>query len=84
MRKYGTTGATKKIYVESKKEMKFRTGGRSPDIADAGFILLALCRERLGFTSVLNEEQKKKQPRAWSKLRARKNAFAHGQRAHLR
>jgi hypothetical protein len=47
-RKYGTTGAEKKIYAESKADMKLRTGN-SPDIADAGFIMLTLCRERLHF-----------------------------------
>lgn len=83
IRRYGTTGKPIKIYVESKRDMKLRTGGRSPDIADAGFILLALCRERLGFTSVLNEEQKKKSPKSWSKMRARRNAFSHSQRTNL-
>lgn len=38
--------------VESKKEMKKRTGGRSPDDGDAFLILLEVCRERLGFRAV--------------------------------
>ena len=50
-RKYGTTGAEKKIYVESKADMKLRTGGISPDIADAGFILLDLACNRLGLVA---------------------------------
>lgn len=72
-RKYGTTGAEKKIYAESKVDMKFRTK-KSPDIADAGFILLALCRERLGFGARYTAEQRKgnkSTPGAWRDLRAR-------------
>jgi len=34
-----------KIYVESKKDMKARFG-RSPDIADAAFLMLDVCRQR--------------------------------------
>lgn len=83
MRKYGTTGKPIKIYVESKKDMKFRTGGKSPDIADAGFILLALCRERLGFNVMQFDKQKKARSRSWSQLRARRNAYAHSQRVNL-
>lgn len=83
MRKYGTTGKPIKIYVESKRDMKLRTGGKSPDIADAGFILLALCRERLGFNTTQFEHQKKERPRSWSRLRARRNAYAHSQRVNL-
>lgn len=49
-RKYGTTGAEKKIYVESKADMKIRTGF-SPDIADAAFILLDLACNRLGLVA---------------------------------
>lgn len=47
VRKYGTTGVLKRIYAESKADMKLRMQ-KSPDIADAGFILLTLCRERFG------------------------------------
>jgi hypothetical protein len=49
-RHYGTTGAEKKIYAESKADMKLRTK-KSPDIADAGFIMLDVCRQRHGFGS---------------------------------
>lgn len=38
--------------IESKDEMKKRTGGKSPDNADAALVLLELCRERLGFRAV--------------------------------
>jgi hypothetical protein len=40
-------GSSAKIKVETKTEMKARIG-ESPDIADAGFILLDLVRERFG------------------------------------
>ena len=40
-----------KIKVESKVDMKKRIG-RSPDIADSAFILVDLCRERHGLSSI--------------------------------
>jgi len=48
-REYTTdkSGGDLRMRVESKEDMKARTGGRSPDVADAGFILVELCRERL-------------------------------------
>jgi hypothetical protein len=56
-RKFGTTGAEKKIYVESKVDMKLRTHF-SPDIADAGFILLDLACNRMGLVVQLTREQR--------------------------
>jgi hypothetical protein len=56
-RKYGTTGADKKIYAESKEDMKLRTGF-SPDIADAGFILLDLACNRMGLVTQLTMTQR--------------------------
>lgn len=53
-RKYGTTGADKLIYAESKKFMKLRMQC-SPDFADSGFILLDLARQRLGFAPKVPE-----------------------------
>jgi hypothetical protein len=50
VRKYGTTGAEKRLYAEPKADMKVRTGF-SPDLAEAGFILVELCRQRLGFAT---------------------------------
>lgn len=40
-----------RIRVESKKDMKKRTGS-SPDYSDSGFILLELCRERHKFSGI--------------------------------
>lgn len=39
-----------RMCAESKQDMKMRTG-KSPDIADAAFILIDLCRHRFGFGS---------------------------------
>lgn len=47
-RHYETKGD--KVVVEPKDEMKLRGAG-SPDLADSLFILIALCKERLGFSS---------------------------------
>jgi hypothetical protein len=49
----------RRVEAESKADMKLRTGGQSPDIADGGFILLTLCVERLGLLAVLTTEQHK-------------------------
>ena len=47
-RRYETRGTNVKIKVESKIDFKARVG-RSPDIADAAFIVIDLCRSRHGF-----------------------------------
>ena len=47
-RRYLTSGTSVKIRVESKIDFKARVG-KSPDIADAAFILIDLCRSRHGF-----------------------------------
>lgn len=53
------TGLILKIRVESKREMKARNIP-SPDLSDAMFILLEVCRERLGFDS--GSVQREKNP----------------------
>jgi hypothetical protein len=84
IRRYGTTGVAKRIYAESKLDMKLRTGGKSPDIADSAFILVALCRERHGFTAILTVEQRKTTGvRSWRNLRAKLNAARHQQPTNL-
>jgi hypothetical protein len=45
-------GSGSKLRIEEKKDMKLRTGGKSPDDADSTLILLELCRERLNFRAV--------------------------------
>lgn len=51
--------------VESKKEMKLRTNGKSPDHADAFLILLELCRVRLGFRAIGMEGGKARITLGW-------------------
>lgn len=83
IRKYGTTGAEKKLYAESKVDMKLRTGGKSPDYADSGFVLVALARERHGFTARPTAQQRQTfSSKRWSSLRNKLNAFR-GVRTHL-
>lgn len=67
-RKYGTIGAEKKIYAESKEDMKARSK-QSPDVADAGFILLDLCRQRLGFVAHYMPGQNSRRRTAWRNVR---------------
>lgn len=61
-REYKTTGTPAKIKVESKVDYKARVG-KSPDIADSAFVLLDLCKTRLGLIGgqrfEVNEERKK-------------------------
>lgn len=54
--KKGSTGL--KIHIETKKDMKLRTKGRSPDEADAALILIELVRERLNFRAIGMEGQR--------------------------
>lgn len=65
----------KLIEAESKSDMKLRTGGQSPDIGDAGFIMVTLCAERLGLIASLTTEQKKQgSPRRWRDFHRRHTA----------
>jgi hypothetical protein len=43
---------TTRVRVESKPDMKARTNGISPDVADAAFILVDLCRSKFKMESV--------------------------------
>src|SRR5262249_41484314 len=72
-RKYGTTGIKKRIYAEPKADMKLRTL-RSPDIADAAFILVTLCRERFGLTMKISPDTPEKRIVSWRHLRSMKAA----------
>lgn len=56
---------TAKVRVEPKPLMKARIGS-SPDVADAAFILLDLCRTRLGLSSVaFAGDAKHRKPFSW-------------------
>lgn len=58
IRHYSYTGVENLILAESKVDMKLRTGGQSPDIADGGFILVTLCAERFGLMASLTPGQR--------------------------
>lgn len=68
-RKYGITGIKKRVYVESKADMKLRTL-KSPDIADAAFILVTLCRERFGLTMIVAKDKPIPNTVSWRQFRA--------------
>lgn len=63
--------STSKVRVEPKPLMRARTG-ESPDIADAAFILLDLCRVKLGMASAAVAGDKKPRPQqSWKNLARR-------------
>lgn len=64
-RKHKKSGVIAHNRIESKEEMKKRTGGRSPDDADAFLILLELCRERLGFRELGFEGKQGNRQLSW-------------------
>lgn len=63
-REYDTT-ATGKIKVESKKDYKMRTG-KSPDLADSAFVVVELCRDRLGLLGGERFEVNAKRRESWA------------------
>ena len=78
-RQYETRkGGTMKIKVESKTDYKARTG-KSPDIADAAFILLDVCRSRFGLVGNERFEVNKDRQGVWNKkMRALDAVFSAG------
>lgn len=71
-------GGTMKIKVESKTDYKARTG-KSPDIADAAFILLDVCRSRFGLVGNERFEVNKDRQGVWNKkMRALDAVFSTG------
>ena len=65
-RRYVTSGTSVKIRVESKIDFKARVG-RSPDIADAAFILIDLCRSRHGFMGGARFSVNADRQKTWAK-----------------
>ncbi len=53
--------------IESKDEMKKRTGGKSPDDSDSFLILLELCRVRFGFKASGMEGNQKRATMDWKR-----------------
>lgn len=85
-RRYSTrkAGGELRLEVERKVDMKLRTG-KSPDIADAVFIMVSLCVERLHLSAVSVGENAVGRPasRTWRQLVARKSLNV-GRRVQLR
>jgi hypothetical protein len=82
-RQYETTGASHiKIKVETKEDYKLRLGA-SPDIADAAFVLIDLCRQRHGFMGgerfTVNEGRQK----TWKDRMSKLDVFAQSHRELL-
>jgi hypothetical protein len=72
IRHYSIVGTDSLIEAESKADMKLRTAGQSPDISDAGFIMVTLCVERLGLSASLTPSQRKAgRPTTWAQKRQR-------------
>lgn len=70
VRKYSTTkaGTVSRQIAESKKDMRKRTGGRSPDMSDAMCIMLDLCRQKHGLrtpVTKLDNDPKTREGNSW-------------------
>lgn len=57
-----SSGSKKLIKIESKEDMKKRLNGRSPDNADPTFLLIHVCRSRLGLRCSEAVARSKKTP----------------------
>lgn len=73
-------GNTMRIQVESKRDMKLRTG-KSPDIADAAMILIDLARQRFGFGA--GSTTAPARAADWSKMMKRMDVAGAGGRNRL-
>lgn len=76
-------GSSARVTAETKPDMKARTGS-SPDIADAGFILLSLCREKLGMVSTAKAAKAAGAQKSWKSLTARYSMTAQAGRSLVR
>lgn len=59
--------ASARVVAETKPDMKARVGS-SPDLSDSAFILLALCREKLGMVSMSKAAKPEGTPRPWKQF----------------
>ena len=75
-RKYSTMSGGK-LVVEPKKDMKARIG-KSPDLADAAFLLLDLCRQRLG--AYAGGKMAGTRQENWGKMAKRLDVASYGDR----
>lgn len=62
--------------VETKRDMKLRTGGVSPDCADALMITAEVCRQRLALGRVLKPEGQRKETKNTARFSGRKNVIS--------
>jgi hypothetical protein len=79
VRKYSTTkaGTVSRQVAESKRDMRKRTGGRSPDMSDAMCIMLDLCRQKHGLrtpATKLDNDPKMKHGNNWLEFVKKKAA----------
>jgi len=81
-RMYDTTGSTARIVVEAKKDYKARVG-RSPDRADAAFVLVDLCRERMGLMGGERFTVNKGRQEIWGNRMKKLDALSQSHHAHL-
>jgi hypothetical protein len=85
VRKYSTSkaGTVSKLMAEPKKDMRKRTGGRSPDMADAMCIMLDLCRQKHGLrtpVTKLDNDPRTKSGGNWLSYVKKKNSARSGGR----
>ena len=88
IRLYTTTKSSNlvKLMAETKRDMKKRTGGSSPDRSDAMAILLDVYRNRHGLRTMKTklDNQASAAPGAWLEFCKTKNAARSGRRISLR
>ncbi len=84
-RKYSTSksGSGMKIKVESKVEVKNRTG-ESPDLADAAFVLLDVCRQRHYLLGNERFEVNANRQKTWGNTMKKLDIFGRSDRFLLR
>lgn len=76
-------GSSARVTAETKPDMKARTGS-SPDIADSSFVLLSLCREKLGMVSTAKAAKKEGAQKSWKQLTQRYSMAAQAGRSLVR
>jgi len=81
-RRYNTTGSKARIVVETKVDYKGRCG-KSPDLADAAFILVDLCRQRLGLMGGERFTVSQERRETWTTRMKSFDIINHSHQAHL-
>lgn len=81
-RMYDTKGTEARIVVESKVEYKARVG-RSPDRADSAFVMVDLCRQRLGLMGGERFTVNKGRQEKWGNQMRKVDHLNNSHHAHL-